>query len=68
MTAPAIASVDEAWAALATRAAHSGFKATLTSGEDGQPSMTVSRWAMSKTFASASEIEAWLARVAGGTR
>lgn len=49
--------------ALATLA---GFRSDLIEGDNGHPMLAVSRWAMSRLFASTAEFDRWLARVAPG--
>ena len=53
------------WLRLQAELLLAGFPATLIEGDDGGPLLIVSRWAMTKSFDSVPEAEAWLARVKG---
>lgn len=41
-----------------------GFKADLIDGDEGNPMLVVSRWALTRAFVSPADVTAWLERVA----
>ena len=53
----------KAWATVQARCTLVGFKADLIDGDDGRLVLVVSRWALTRTFSTPAEAEAWLQRV-----
>lgn len=53
----------KAWTTIQARCALSGFKADLIDNDDGCLMLIVSRWALTRSFTSPAEAEAWLQRV-----
>lgn len=51
------------WLRLQAECLMAGFPASLIDGDNGKPLLVVSRWALCRSFSSAPEAEAWLARV-----
>lgn len=47
------------------RCALAGITLHVTEDDLGKPLFIASRWAMTRSFSSAEEVEAWLARVTG---
>ncbi len=47
------------------RCALSGINLHVTEDDFGNPLFIASRWAMTRSFSSVEEVEAWLARVTG---
>jgi hypothetical protein len=60
-----VADERKAWATVQARCTLAGFTANLIDGDDGRPMLVVSRWALTRSFATPAEAEAWLQRVAG---
>jgi hypothetical protein len=61
-----VADERKASATVQARCALAGFKADVIDGDDGRPMLAVSRWALTRSFSTPAEAEAWLRRVAGG--
>jgi hypothetical protein len=53
------------WLNLQAGCLMAGFPASLIDDDAGQPLLVVSRWALTRSFSSVAEAEAWLARVGG---
>ena len=53
----------KAWATVQARCALAGFRADLIEGDDGQQQLIVTRWALTRSFATPVEVETWLQRV-----
>lgn len=58
----------KAWKNLQARCLLAGFSASLIDGDDGQPLLILSRWALCKGLNNLAEAEAWVARVGGTGR
>jgi hypothetical protein len=58
--------IRKAWLNLQAKCLMAGFPASLIDDDAGQPLLIVSRWALTKSFSSVAEADAWLARVGGG--
>ncbi len=54
------------WRTVQARFALAGLTAELVDGDDGQPMLVVSRWALTKCLRSVAEADAWLERFQGG--
>jgi len=64
-TDPTSADARKPWRNLQARFQLAKFGASLIDGDDGRPSLVVSRWALCKSFNYPAEAEAWLKRVRG---
>lgn len=53
----------KAWATVQARCALAGFTPHLIDGDDGRPLLVVSRWALTRSFTSPGDADAWLTRV-----
>jgi hypothetical protein len=58
--------IRKAWLNLQAKCLMAGFPASLIDDDAGQPLLIVSRWALTKSFSSVAEADAWLRRVGGG--
>lgn len=55
----------KAWLRVQAQLLLVGFLAELTQGDDGQPLLIVSRWALTRSFTNIVEAQGWAARVGG---
>ena len=53
----------KAWSTAQAKCLLAGFTAALIDDDGGKPQLIVSRWALTRAFASPAEAEAWLRRV-----
>lgn len=52
----------KAWATIQAQCALAGFTPHLIEGDDGRPLLVVSRWALTRSFTSPGDADAWLTR------
>jgi hypothetical protein len=57
--------IRKAWLNTQAKFLMASFPATLIDDDAGMPLLVVSRWALTRSFSSVAEAEAWLARVGG---
>jgi len=55
----------KAWLRVQAQLLLAGFLAELTEGDDGQPLLIVTRWALTRSFTNIAEAQIWAARVGG---
>jgi hypothetical protein len=65
LNSAATANARKPWLTVQAEFLMAGFPASLIDDDAGQPMLVVSRWALTRSFSSVAEAEAWLARVGG---